>query len=117
MFVIFFLKLEGKTVLKFALCYGFQNLQNIVRRVKTRKCDYQYVEIMACPAGSSSANPSWKTCLICWLINRSPKCSLSTGCLNGGGQIKPKTGQSQKELIHSLEATYMNDTVSYPWVS
>ncbi|XP_010434828.1 PREDICTED: protein NAR1 [Camelina sativa] len=76
------LQLEGKTVLKFALCYGFQNLQNIVRRVKTRKCDYHYVEIMACPAG----------------------------CLNGGGQIKPKTGQSQKELINSLEATYMNDT-------
>ncbi|VVA93429.1 unnamed protein product [Arabis nemorensis] len=76
------LELEGKTVLKFALCYGFQNLQNIVRRVKTRKCDYHYVEIMACPAG----------------------------CLNGGGQIKPKTGQSQKELIHSLEATYMDDT-------
>ncbi|CAH2078885.1 unnamed protein product [Thlaspi arvense] len=77
------LQVEGKTVLKFALCYGFQNLQNIVRRVKTHKCDYQYVEIMACPAG----------------------------CLNGGGQIKPKIGQTQKQLIHSLEATYMNDTV------
>ncbi|CAH8316963.1 unnamed protein product [Eruca vesicaria subsp. sativa] len=76
------LELEGKTVLKFALCYGFQNLQNIVRKLKTRKCEYQYVEIMACPAG----------------------------CLNGGGQIKPKTGQTQKELINSLEATYMNDT-------
>ncbi|KAJ0236701.1 Protein NAR1 [Hirschfeldia incana] len=76
------LELEGKTVLKFALCYGFQNLQNIVRKLKTRKCDYQYVEIMACPAG----------------------------CLNGGGQIKPKTGQTPKELINSLEATYMNDT-------
>ncbi|KAG5414357.1 hypothetical protein IGI04_001924 [Brassica rapa subsp. trilocularis] len=76
------LELEGKTVLKFATCYGFQNLQNIVRKLKTRKCDYQYVEIMACPAG----------------------------CLNGGGQIKPKTGQTPKELINSLEATYMNDT-------
>ncbi|XP_013601476.1 PREDICTED: protein NAR1 [Brassica oleracea var. oleracea] len=76
------LELEGKTVLKFATCYGFQNLQNIVRKLKTRKCGYQYVEIMACPAG----------------------------CLNGGGQIKPKTGQTPKELINSLEATYMNDT-------
>ncbi|CAN8274926.1 unnamed protein product [Cochlearia groenlandica] len=76
------LQVEGKTVLNFAMCYGFKNLQNIVRRVKTHKCDYQYVEIMACPAG----------------------------CLNGGGQIKPKTGQTQKELINSLETTYMNDT-------
>ncbi|KFK26540.1 hypothetical protein AALP_AA8G262300 [Arabis alpina] len=76
------LELEGRTVLKFALCYGFNNLQNIVRRVKMGKCDYHYVEIMACP----------------------------TGCLNGAGQIKPKTGQSHKELIRSLEATHMDDT-------
>lgn len=36
----------------------------------------------------------------------------NAGCLNGGGQIKPKIGQTPKELINSLEATYMNDTVS-----
>lgn len=29
-----------------------------------------------------------------------------TGCLNGGGQIKPNPGQSAKDLIQSLEATY-----------
>ncbi|XP_010541924.1 PREDICTED: protein NAR1 [Tarenaya hassleriana] len=78
------LEVEGKTVLKFALCYGFQNLQNIVRRMKTRKCDYHFVEIMACP----------------------------TGCLNGGGQIKPKPGQSPKDLIQSLEAAYMEDVLA-----
>ncbi|KAK8487458.1 hypothetical protein V6N11_076676 [Hibiscus sabdariffa] len=77
------LEVEGKTVLKFALCYGFQNLQNIVRKVKTGKCDYQYVEVMACPSG----------------------------CLNGGGQIKPKAGQSPKELIKSLETVYMEDVL------
>ncbi|XWS12951.1 hypothetical protein CRYUN_Cryun37aG0133900 [Craigia yunnanensis] len=77
------LEVEGRTVLKFALCYGFQNLLNIVRKVKTRKCDYQYVEVMACPSG----------------------------CLNGGGQIKPKPGQSPKELIKSLEAIYMENVL------
>ncbi|XP_039070320.1 protein NAR1-like [Hibiscus syriacus] len=77
------LEVEGKTVMKFSLCYGFQNLQNIVRKVKTRKCDYQYVEVMACPSG----------------------------CLNGGGQIKPKPGQSPKELIKSLETVYMENVL------
>ncbi|XVF64241.1 hypothetical protein PTKIN_Ptkin09bG0152700 [Pterospermum kingtungense] len=77
------LEVEGRTVLKFALCYGFQNLQNIVRKVKTGKCDYQFVEVMACPSG----------------------------CLNGGGQIKPKPGQSPKELIKSLEAIYMENVL------
>ncbi|GLU15796.1 hypothetical protein SLE2022_322610 [Rubroshorea leprosula] len=77
------LEVDGKVVLKFALCYGFQNLQNIVRKVKMGKCDYQFVEVMACPSG----------------------------CLNGGGQIKPKLGQSPKELIKSLEAIYMENVL------
>ncbi|KAK3227984.1 hypothetical protein Dsin_007846 [Dipteronia sinensis] len=77
------LEVEGKTVLKFAICYGFQNLQNIVRKVKMRKCDYHFVEVMACPSG----------------------------CLNGGGQIKPKPGQSPKELIQLLETIYMDNVL------
>ncbi|XP_042486574.1 protein NAR1-like [Macadamia integrifolia] len=75
------LEVEGKTVLKFALCYGFRNLQNIVRKIKIGKCDYHFLEVMACPSG----------------------------CLNGGGQIKPKAGQSAKDLIQSLETVYMED--------
>ncbi|XP_023542137.1 protein NAR1-like isoform X2 [Cucurbita pepo subsp. pepo] len=72
------LEVEGKTLLKFALCYGFRNLQNVVRKIKTGKCEYHFLEIMACPSG----------------------------CLNGGGQIKPKPGQSPKGLIELLEAAY-----------
>lgn len=45
------LQVEGKTVLKFALCYGFRNLQNVVRKLKIGKSDYHYLEIMACPSG------------------------------------------------------------------
>lgn len=32
-----------------------------------------------------------------------------TGCLNGGGQIKPKPGQSPKDLIKTLETIYMEN--------
>ncbi|XP_016205847.1 protein NAR1 isoform X1 [Arachis ipaensis] len=76
------LEVEGKIVLRFALCYGFRNLQNVVRKLKTGKCDYHFLEIMACP---------------------------SVGCLNGGGQIKPKKGQSPKELSQLLETVYMEN--------
>ena len=34
---------------------------------------------------------------------------LLTGCLNGGGQIKPKPGESAKDLIQSLELKYMEN--------
>ncbi|KAI4298797.1 hypothetical protein L6164_032314 [Bauhinia variegata] len=77
------LEVEGKTVLKFALCYGFRNLQNVVRKLKIGKCDYQFLEIMACPSG----------------------------CLNGGGQIKLKPGQSPKDLSQLLETVYMDNVL------
>lgn len=69
--------------MKFALCYGFRNIQNIKRKIKGGKCDYQFLEVMACPSG----------------------------CLNGGGQIKPKPGQSAKVLIQALESTYMENVL------
>ena len=82
------LEVEGSPVLKFALCYGFRNLQNIVRKVKMGKCEYQFIEVMACPSG----------------------------CLNGGGQIKPAKGQSPKDLIQQLEGVYMQDvSISNPF--
>ncbi|KAL5575859.1 hypothetical protein UlMin_017558 [Ulmus minor] len=84
------LEVEGKIVLKFALCYGFRNLQNIVRKIKIGKCDYHFLEIMACPSG----------------------------CLNGGGQIKPKPGLSGKDLIQLLETAYMeNVQVADPFMN
>ena len=42
---------EGETVLKFAIANGFRNIQNIVQKIKRNKCQYHYVEIMACPSG------------------------------------------------------------------
>lgn len=56
------LELNNIVVLRFSAAYGFRNIQNIIRNIKRGRCDYDYVEIMACPGG----------------------------CLNGGGQIKPK---------------------------
>jgi len=52
--------LDGDQSVKMAQCFGFRNIQNIVRSIKLGKCDYTYIEMMACPAG----------------------------CFNGGGQVK-----------------------------
>jgi iron only hydrogenase large subunit-like protein len=54
---------EG-TVLKFATAYGFKNIQLLMQKIRnSQDSKYHYVETMACPSG----------------------------CLNGGGQIKPET--------------------------
>lgn len=72
------LQVDGKEVLKFAAAYGFRNIQNLVQKIKRGKSPYHFVEVMACPSG----------------------------CLNGGGQIRPGEGETSKELISRLDELY-----------
>jgi hypothetical protein len=46
------LEVDGRVVLRFATAYGFRNIQNLVRKVKSGKSLYHFVEIMACPSGT-----------------------------------------------------------------
>eukprot|EP01135_Chromosphaera_perkinsii_P001478 Nk52_evm7s179 gene=Nk52_evmTU7s179 len=57
------LECDGEVLLKFAFAYGFRNIQNLVQKIKRNKCTYDFVEVLACPSG----------------------------CLNGGGQVKPQS--------------------------
>jgi hypothetical protein len=68
----------GQPLLRFALAYGFRNIQTIVRQIKTGRCPYDYVEVMACPSG----------------------------CLNGGGQLKAPSGVSPAQLLEQLEVQF-----------
>lgn len=51
--------------LLFAIVNGFRNIQTLVQKVKRKKCEYDFIEVMACPSG----------------------------CLNGGAQLKPSTSE------------------------
>ena len=56
--------------------YGFRNIQNLVQKMKRKRCDYDFVEVMACPGG----------------------------CLNGGAQCRPEEGkETSKEMVAKLE--------------
>ncbi|XP_026838694.1 probable cytosolic Fe-S cluster assembly factor GG21400 isoform X3 [Drosophila erecta] len=81
------LKKNGNTVLKFAIANGFRNIQNLVHKLKRGKVsNYHFVEVMACPSG----------------------------CINGGAQIRPTTGQHVRELTRKLEELYHNLPQSDP---
>ena len=76
------LEQNGVCVLRFARAYGFRNIQNIVRRVKSGKSPYHFVELMACPGG----------------------------CANGGGQPRPppleaatRTAAVEAKLVNAAE--------------
>uniref|UniRef100_UPI0037E7746E cytosolic Fe-S cluster assembly factor narfl n=1 Tax=Semicossyphus pulcher TaxID=241346 RepID=UPI0037E7746E len=75
------LEKDGKVVLCFASTYGFRNIQNLVQKLKRGKSPYDFVEVMACPSG----------------------------CLNGGGQVKPLPGQNPKELLQKVEKLYKSE--------
>ncbi|MCP9258792.1 Cytosolic Fe-S cluster assembly factor NARFL [Dirofilaria immitis] len=68
-------------LLTVAKCYGFRNIQNQVQRLKRSKCDYDYVEIMACPSG----------------------------CINGGGQIRGASVEERKQILDAIELPCSND--------
>ncbi|KAI6657454.1 Cytosolic Fe-S cluster assembly factor narfl-like [Oopsacas minuta] len=61
---------DGQTVLTFAYAYGFRNIQNVVQKIKRKKCPYHFVEVMACPSG----------------------------CLNGGGQMRASEMEHKDHL-------------------
>ncbi|XP_064414796.1 cytosolic Fe-S cluster assembly factor narfl [Latimeria chalumnae] len=75
----------GITLLRFATAYGFRNIQNLVQKMKRGKSPYHFVEVMACPSG----------------------------CLNGGGQIKEKSG-SNKDVLQSVEELYESVSTEIP---
>jgi iron only hydrogenase large subunit-like protein len=96
---------DGKPVLTFAMAYGFRNIQNIVRKIKSKQCNYDYIEIMACPSGSSFGllGPLLQLIILAF-----------PGCLNGGGQIKAEAPKTVKEVLRGVEMTYSQQILRYP---
>ncbi|CDQ98441.1 unnamed protein product, partial [Oncorhynchus mykiss] len=80
------LERDGVVVLRFATTYGFRNIQNLVQKLKRGKSPYHFVEVMACPSG----------------------------CLNGGGQVKPLPEQNNKELLQQVEDLYKEERPLVP---
>ena len=76
---------DGEVLLTFAIANGFRNIQNLVQKMKRKRCTYDLVEVMACPSG----------------------------CLNGGAQCKPTEQTdtfSLKAFIAEMEKMYSNDS-------
>lgn len=68
----------GNVQLRIARIYGFRNIQNLVRKLKTGKATYDYVEVMACPGG----------------------------CGNGGGQVRGETSEERDAALKIVEQLY-----------
>lgn len=69
---------NGEVLLAVAIANGFRNIQNLVQKIKRKKCKYHFVEVMACPSG----------------------------CLNGGALLRPENVQLNKTFTGELEQMY-----------
>ena len=58
---------------KFLISYGFRNIHNIVKNIKSSKNKYDYIELMACPGG----------------------------CINGAGQIRVE--KSRDDIFNQIK--------------
>jgi iron only hydrogenase large subunit-like protein len=71
---------DGRKQLRFGTAYGFRSLQSVLRKVRRGECEYDYIELMACPGG----------------------------CNNGGGQIPVADGdkKAMARQLAAVEAVY-----------
>ena len=74
------LERDGNTVLKFAIANGFRNIQNLVQKLKRKRCEYDFVEILACPSG----------------------------CVNGGAQLRHSEVDKYKSGFFSAQCAPSN---------
>ncbi|KAJ2503586.1 Cytosolic Fe-S cluster assembly factor nar1 [Coemansia sp. RSA 1972] len=78
----------NQPLLQFAAVYGFRHLQNLVRKLKSKRSIYHYVEVAACPSA----------------------------CSNGGGQLQPEDPSpgAKKQWVADTERTYAQDVCQLP---
>jgi len=120
----------GATVLRFCRAYGFRNIQNVVRRVKSGRCPYHFVELMACPGGCANGGgqprpPSlegpWRTAAVEHRLTEpeetSEQAPLDQPCVQAmyaeggfleGGPLGPSAQQHLLTEFHAVDATAMN---------
>nr|CAG4647867.1 EOG090X05AC [Moina brachiata] len=70
---------NGAPVFRVAIANGFRNIQNLVQKMKRKKCNYDYVEVMACPSG----------------------------CLNGGAQLRAESISDSKAQLARVESLHL----------
>ena len=116
------LEVQGTTVMSFLLAYGFRNIQNLVRKMKTKKPGSIRAQVAnddasgsvvaaassSAPAASASASASSSVSLPTGSggYHFVEVMACPSGCLNGGGQIKAASISAQKALIVDLDREY-----------
>ncbi|RYG55047.1 hypothetical protein EON66_06235, partial [archaeon] len=94
--------------LKFAIAYGFRNIQTIMTRMRTGKCAYDYVEVMACPSGCVNGGGQARG-----VADESP----GTSAASAHAAPAPAAAAANKERLANMIAQLAAREVRSPWSS
>lgn len=75
---------NDNVALRFAIAYGFRNIQNVIRKMKSGRCEYDFIEVMACPSG----------------------------CVNGGGQATAPETTTPREHLQKVKHIYKDTLIN-----
>ena len=109
------LTVDGKNVLNFALAYGFRNIQNLVRKMKTKKAGKITLPSTSVQLDELNGTHTPTSSDVSGTVSLPfgtggyhfvEVMACPSGCLNGGGQIKAVDIRSQKQLVHDLDDIY-----------
>lgn len=89
------LEVGGQPVLHFASAYGFRNIQGLMRKVRLGRCEYDYIEVMACPAGESAVRRCAILCCAALRVWRGGRTRLAGACQvqRGPGRSCPRRSE------------------------
>jgi hypothetical protein len=94
--------------LKFARAYGFRNIQSLMLKLRRGTCDFDFVEMMACPSGCNNGGGQI----------RSQSVTDGDGAGAGGANdsegvsmSKIETPAQSRERVKQVEALYHEDLI------
>ncbi|KIY73029.1 iron hydrogenase [Cylindrobasidium torrendii FP15055 ss-10] len=125
---------EGDVLFKGAKCYGFRNLQNVVRKVgkgkglrgvgaagrlpgravarrkagQTEERNYDYVEVMACPGGCVNGGGQLKSALV---EKENDQEGFTRDWNESGVDLQQEVRWGNKEWTRRVEETYWEGTI------
>jgi hypothetical protein len=82
--------------LKFARAYGFRNIQSVMLKLRRGMCDFDFIEVMACPSGCNNGGGQ---------IRRAMDADAATGTSEVTSSYKETPTQS-RERISEVEQVY-----------
>jgi hypothetical protein len=59
---------QQRKSIKFARVYGFRNIQSVLLKLKRRKLDLDFIEVMACPSGCGEYRSAYLLLRFCLLL-------------------------------------------------